>query len=76
MFSKIKRKYTGYKELKYLAYHDVLTGLLNRNWLWRNLNTIMHKYVYFIDINNLKEINKRGHTEGDKHIKNVISKIK
>jgi len=64
-----------YKKLKYLAYHDSLTGLLNRNWLYQNLNTITQSYVYFIDINNLKEINKRGHTHGDEHIKEVIKEI-
>jgi len=64
-----------YKKLKWLAYHDSLTGLLNRNWLYENMHTITHKYVFFIDINDLKEVNKRGHTHGDEHIKNVIYEI-
>ena len=75
MFSRIKRKISEYRGLKYLAYHDSLTGLLNRNWLYKNISTINHKYIYFIDINDLREVNKRGHTCGDEHIKNIISKI-
>ena len=56
-------------ELEHLAYHDPLTGLLNRNWLNKYLPNFDHKFVYFIDINNLREINKQGHTMGDAHIK-------
>ena len=76
MFSRIKNIYREYTELKYLAYHDTLTGLLNRNWLYRNIEKIKTKYVYFIDLNNLKEINKNGHTIGDEYIKNTILNIK
>jgi GGDEF domain-containing protein len=62
--------------LRYLAYHDSLTGLLNRNWLYKNIGSIEFKYVYFIDINDLHKINENGHTVGDKYIKDVISTIK
>ena len=65
-----------YKKIKYLAYHDSLTGLLNRNWLYENINFIKTKYVYFIDINDLHIINKNGHTFGDEYIKKIISSIK
>jgi len=63
------------KKLKRLAYHDSLTGLLNRNWLYKNINKINKNYVYFIDINDLKVVNKNGHTSGDKHIKNIVNLI-
>jgi GGDEF domain-containing protein len=63
------------KEIKYLAYHDLLTGLLNRNWLYKNIDNISAKYVYFIDINDLHVINKDGHTFGDEHIREVIKSI-
>jgi GGDEF domain-containing protein len=76
MFSRIKKLYEEYKELKYLAYHDTLTGLLNRNWFYKNINKIDVKYIYFIDINNLHEINKKGHSYGDEYIKEAISTIK
>jgi len=65
-----------YKELRYLAYHDSLTGLLNRNWLYKNIAKIKCKYVYFIDINDLHAINKAGHTFGDKHIIKCVEAIK
>ena len=65
-----------YKELKHLAYHDLLTGLPNRNWLHKNLYSIKHTYIYFIDINNLHEINKSGHTVGDSHIIMIVSSIR
>lgn len=65
-----------YKELRHLAYHDSLTGLLNRNWLYKNIANIKCKYVYFIDINDLHEVNKVGHTFGDKHIVKCVEAIK
>jgi diguanylate cyclase (GGDEF)-like protein len=65
-----------YKKLEWLAYHDSLTKLKNRNWFQQNKNNIKCKYVYFIDINNLREINKRGHTIGDAYICSVIRMIK
>ena len=76
MFSRIKRIYREYKELKYLAYHDSLTGLLNRNWLYKNIDQIKTKYVYFIDINDLHKVNENGHTFGDEYIKKAIATIK
>lgn len=72
MFKRIKK----WKELEYLAYHDSLTGLLNRNWLYKNIDKIKAKYVYFIDINDLHKINEKGHTFGDKYINEAISTIK
>lgn len=72
MFKIIKH----WKELKYLAYHDSLTGLLNRNWLYKNIEKIKAKYVYFIDINDLHKVNEKGHTFGDEYIKEAIATIK
>ena len=73
MFPRIFKRY---KELNWLAYHDSLTGLKNRNWFHQNKDTIKCEYVYFVDINRLHEINKKGHTFGDKHICSIVQKIK
>jgi GGDEF domain-containing protein len=75
MFSRVKNIIREHRELKYLAYHDSLTGLLNRNWLYKNIGKINTRYVYFIDINDLHVINENGHTFGDEHIKNSIGMI-
>jgi diguanylate cyclase (GGDEF)-like protein len=77
MFSTLKKYIKTYRELEYLAYHDLLTGTYNRNWLIKNIDMVECQYVYFIDINNLHQINEdKGHTEGDKVIKEVAEKLK
>jgi len=76
MFNRIKKYIVEFRELRYLAYHDSLTGLLNRNWLYKNIDQIKTKYVYFIDINNLRKINEKGHTFGDEYIKKAIETIR
>jgi len=73
MLSFIKK----YRELEYLAYHDILTDTFNRNWLIKNINSIKCLYVYFIDIDNLHKINNNGgHIAGDELIKKVANKLK
>lgn len=76
MFSRLRKIFTEYKELRYLAYHDSLTGLLNRNWLYKNIDKLNYKYVYFVDINDLHKANKHGHTFGDQHIIKCVNAIK
>lgn len=78
MFLKIRNIIKEYKELKYLAYHDALTGLLNRNWYYKNEKFLLDNYVYiyFIDIVDLHKVNKsKGHVFGDEYIKSIIKKI-
>lgn len=73
MFKIVRSKI--YNRLKHLAYHDNLTGLLNRHWLFNNMHLITQKYVYFIDINDLYIVNKKGHAFGDECIKSVVHNI-
>jgi len=72
MFSTLIDRIKEYKTLRFLAYHDSLTGLLNRNWFNKHIDIINFRYVYFIDINNLKLINEKGHEKGDEHIKKIV----
>ena len=62
------------KQLEYLAYHDVLTGLPNRTLFMNNLNGLIKEgkskakksSILFIDIDNFKNINDCfGHRVGD-----------
>lgn len=76
MFSRIKKLISDYGKIKWLAYHDSLTELRNRNWLFENVDRIDCDLVYFIDINGLHDINKKhGHLSGDEHIKKVVEHI-
>jgi diguanylate cyclase (GGDEF)-like protein len=72
-------------ELRFLADHDSLTGLLNR----RRFRAELDQYVSFtaryggrgavmvIDIDGLKEVNdKRGHQEGDRLIRGVADVLR
>ena len=75
MFSRTRKWFKEIRDLKYLAYHDELTGLHNRHYL-NSLSVDKYKYVYFIDINDLKNYNQEGHINGDNHIISCISYIK
>lgn len=68
-------------ELKYISYHDSLTGLYNR----RYFDEMVDKYfkekrdvsLIFFDINGLKVINDSfGHLEGDRLIIEISKKLK
>lgn len=63
------------KEIEYLSFHDVLTGLLNRRYLeeeMKRLNTARNLPISLImcDVNRLKLINDAfGHEKGDELIR-------
>jgi len=73
-------------ELQYIAYHDPLTGLYNRLYLYEtvgtrlsfmkpNNNDILDAMV-FIDIDNFKFINDTlGHSFGDKYLLEVAMRL-
>ena len=66
------------EELKYLAYHDQLTGAYNRNYLEdiREDYDSQELYVTMVDIDGLKELNDTyGHEHGDLFIKSVCGEL-
>lgn len=73
---------TAHEKLKFLAYHDPLTGLLNRrvmeNVLEREFSRAKRYFsalsLVFIDLDNFKQVNdKYGHDMGDELLKHVAS---
>ena len=61
------------RELKYLSFHDSMTGLYNRTYVNRLLNDYAQDSgacVFMFDLDGLKHVNDHhGHAEGDKLIK-------
>ena len=73
------------EEISFLAYHDPLTGLLNRTFLQEELKTLTsiadrnHKKIalIFIDLDNFKFINDTfGHEIGDQLLIEIANRIK
>lgn len=67
-------------ELEQLAFTDELTGLPNRRAIMRTIGNLILKEpgtfgLMFIDLDNLKEENKKGYDEGDKLIIRTASSI-
>jgi diguanylate cyclase (GGDEF)-like protein len=64
------------RELEYMAFHDDMTKLYNRHFLFREVKLTDYTFMYFIDINGLKKVNEGGHFNGDEHIRLIVRKIK
>jgi diguanylate cyclase (GGDEF)-like protein len=73
------------EELKYLAYHDLLTELPNRKLVYESLENIIKEtkdpgiivYVVFIDIDYFKNINDTlGHHVGDIFINEAAKRLR
>ncbi|MEH7304636.1 putative bifunctional diguanylate cyclase/phosphodiesterase [Neobacillus drentensis] len=71
--------------IEYQAYHDPLTGLLNRRYLQEKLKSYIDQAnetgdtvsVLFIDIDRFKQVNDSfGHNKGDEILKMVAERIK
>jgi diguanylate cyclase (GGDEF)-like protein len=84
LYSEIDERERVEKEIAYLAEHDALTRLINRNALMRILSEWLADdakngltAILFIDLDRFKEVNDAlGHTVGDELIKRVARRIK
>ncbi|PYE35417.1 diguanylate cyclase (GGDEF)-like protein [Idiomarina fontislapidosi] len=84
LYSEIDERERVEKEIAYLAEHDSLTRLINRNALMRILSEWLNDEaenglttILFIDLDRFKEVNDAlGHTVGDELIKRVARRIK
>ncbi len=72
------------RELRSLAHHDFLTGLPNRNLLWKRIKEAVviarlgqtRTAVCFLDVDGFKKVNDRfGHHAGDEVLKAVAFRI-
>jgi len=60
--------------LRYVSFHDQLTGLYNRHYFANEMKRLQHSREYpitiiSVDLDNLKKVNDtRGHVEGDKYL--------
>ncbi|WP_051560566.1 GGDEF domain-containing protein [Marinobacterium jannaschii] len=69
-------------EIRYLAYHDALTGLPNRRLFTERLESMLNEKpavlaVFFVDLDSFKLVNDRfGHDAGDRLLKVQSERLK
>jgi diguanylate cyclase (GGDEF)-like protein len=84
-YHRTKEKLRADRRIRFLAHHDVLTGLANRASLIDRLSAVLaasaqqrgHLAVHFIDLDHFKEINDRfGHDGGDFLLNTVAERLR
>ncbi|ADQ13615.1 diguanylate cyclase domain-containing protein [Halanaerobium hydrogeniformans] len=78
----IRRRKENEAKIKYMTFHDQLTGLYNRHYLEEEIQRINTKRqlpisVIIADLNNLKKVNDNyGHQKGDQLLQKAAELIK
>jgi diguanylate cyclase (GGDEF)-like protein len=78
MMQRIAKMFSYYLRLEHLAYHDVLTGLYNRQFLYQTFDkaAVAGGSLYLIDLDGFKQVNDRhGHDRGDEVLKELAHKL-
>jgi diguanylate cyclase (GGDEF)-like protein len=84
-YHRTREKERADRRIRFLAHHDVLTGLANRASLIDRLSILLaasaaqrgHLAVHFIDLDHFKEINDRfGHDGGDFLLNTVAARLR
>lgn len=66
--------------VQHMAYHDALTGLYNRHYLWaygqKLLDVQEHAAFFFMDLDRFKQVNDTyGHESGDELLKTIVERL-
>lgn len=78
MFQRIAKMFSYYLELERLAFHDTLTRLYNRQFLYTRFqqDAMSEGTLFFLDLDGFKRVNDTyGHDAGDRVLREVAQRL-
>jgi diguanylate cyclase (GGDEF)-like protein len=78
LIEKIAKMFSYYLELERMAYRDYLTGLYNRQYLYKSFHDLSGSKgaLFFLDLDGFKKINDLyGHEAGDRILQSVSQRL-